>query len=196
MPEFTFSLIVDGLNVDTDADVEAFFNAGCDDATLQRRGDMSVATFYRTAGDAREALCSAIRDVDGSTKSARVVEIDPDLVSTADIAHRIEASPETVRTWTGARPLQNASPFPPPIGVIGQGTAVWRWSDIAQWLHANKPDVVTDLTLPADLVARVNATLVSHRPSSAEAGGPPAYRLDTTLGSVAGRGSAPYLMAA
>lgn len=161
MPEFTFCLVVEGLDVDADDDVSAFFDAGCHDATLEARGDQSVATFFRETASPEDALWTAVRDVSAIADHVRVVAVDLDLVSTADIAERVDVNPETVRTWSGARPLQAAEPFPPPAGVIGRGVAVWRWGDVAEWLHDHKPDVVDEITLSHGLTTAANALLAT-----------------------------------
>lgn len=161
MPEYTFSLLVHGLDVDSDRDVSTFFAAGCDDATLERRGDASVATFYRAAVSPSEALSSAIRDIKSIGKDVYFESIDPDLVSLPDIAARLDVSHETVRNWAGARPLQSAGPFPTCVGVVGQGMAIWRWADVVEWLRSHVPDRIDDLPLPRNLVLQTNAKLAS-----------------------------------
>lgn len=159
MPEFTFSLVVEGIDVDADADVSAFFEAGCDDATLAARGSQSVATFSREASSPHDALWTAIRDISSISARSRVIAVDLDLVTTADVAGRLDVSPETVRTWSGARPLRGAGPFPPVVGIVGQGVAVWRWGDIVDWLREHMPTRIDETTLPHDVVCSANAAL-------------------------------------
>ena len=74
--EYTFALLVAGLDVDDDADCDAFFSAGLDDSVLEDRDGMALATFFRTADSARSALTSAITAIERDVPGATVLRID------------------------------------------------------------------------------------------------------------------------
>jgi hypothetical protein len=117
-------------------------------------------TFGRAGRDAKDAVRSAIVDVEGAIPTARVVRIDDDLVNASDIAERIDRTPESVRQLaSGSRGVGG---FPNPVGVVGSGVKVWRWADVQQWL-APQGLADAETTLPAQLVAEVNAELARPR---------------------------------
>jgi hypothetical protein len=47
--EFTFALLIGGLDVDDDAQCDAYFADGLDDSVLEDRDGLALATFSRTA---------------------------------------------------------------------------------------------------------------------------------------------------
>ncbi|MGN9912578.1 hypothetical protein ACTMTJ_34075 [Phytohabitans sp. LJ34] len=65
---------------------------------------------------------------------ATLVEVDQDLVSVSDIAHRVGVTREAVRLWVDGR--RGPGGFPPPAGSPGS-SKVWRWARVAEWLSHN-----------------------------------------------------------
>jgi len=80
--EFHFTLVVDGLNVDNNAHVDAFFSYGIHDATLTRKGDTTLAVFYRTASCAQDALKSAVNDIQTALPGVSVLRVSSPSVYT------------------------------------------------------------------------------------------------------------------
>jgi hypothetical protein len=78
--EHEFTLILDGITDFTPSIMDALFEAGCDDATISKQGDVVLMDFDRSAPNMREAVISAIADVQkAGIKVARVDEaaLDP-----------------------------------------------------------------------------------------------------------------------
>ncbi len=79
LPSWEFSLLYPGFLDDyTEADIDALYEAGCDDATISSsRGTISI-TFHREAPSFKSALLSAIHDVEKSGVKLELagVEID------------------------------------------------------------------------------------------------------------------------
>jgi hypothetical protein len=80
-----FDLILGGPGAEALFDDAAFgtaadrlFNAGCDDGTFGLRCGVPYAAFVRAAPTLREAILSAIADVEGASIGLRVVRIEPD----------------------------------------------------------------------------------------------------------------------
>jgi hypothetical protein len=158
--EYSFSLVVSGFDVDDDAQVEAFYRHGCDDAMAEKRGDQTIVAFDRTSHCAESALWSAVADVEAAVPGARVLRVDDDLVNATDIAERVDRTPESVRQLaSGAR---GPGGFPAPVGVVGNGIKVWRWADVQQWLSASGLGD-DELTLPVEVAADANAELARRR---------------------------------
>lgn len=93
-------------------EIEALYEAGCDDAGFETGPHGTLAQFDREAPSLVEAILSAVRDVD-MVEGLRAVGLAcEDLVSLRDIAERLGKSREAVRTW--ARGLRGPKVFPTP----------------------------------------------------------------------------------
>ena len=83
-----FTLIVDGPDVQSDAVIDALYEAGCDDALIGQTDGIQYVEFDREASGVVEAVSSAVADLE-RVEGVRVVRIaDAGLVSMADIAVR------------------------------------------------------------------------------------------------------------
>jgi predicted DNA-binding transcriptional regulator AlpA len=132
--EFEFTLILSGVAELTAEVLGAFFEAGCDDALIGTRDGIAYADFCREAGSYREAVLSAIADVESAGVGARVVRVEPDeLVTMADIARRAGRSRESIRQLVAG--LRGPGDFPPPVANLKQRSPIWRWTEVAQWLE-------------------------------------------------------------
>lgn len=76
--EYDFSLTLSGINELTDGQVDALFQAGCDDATPCVIGGKVRLDFSREAPSYEEAISSAIRDVRRANIGAEVDQIESD----------------------------------------------------------------------------------------------------------------------
>ena len=81
-----FTLVLDGVPDLTEEVANRLFEAGCDDALpLWRDGIVSVG-FDRVAPSLREAITSAIRDIESAGIGARVVRVEDATSSTEPAA--------------------------------------------------------------------------------------------------------------
>lgn len=71
-----FTLIIDGIPDLTPAVMNAFFEAGCDDATISRQGGRVSMDFVRAASSMKEAVVTAIHDIQKAKVGARVVRVE------------------------------------------------------------------------------------------------------------------------
>lgn len=133
MKTHSFTLIVDGVDINDPDVFDALYEAGCDDATIGTTVGVPIMDFGREAASLREAIFSAITDAE-SVDGLRVVRIaDPDLVSMSEIAARIGRSRECVRLWVLGK--RGPGGFPPPVNDPHDRYRFWRWSDVAGWLR-------------------------------------------------------------
>jgi hypothetical protein len=72
-----FSLLYTGVDDLTDELSDALFEAGCDDATIGIQNGFFFADFHRQAATFREALISAIEDVERTGQPLRLVRVEP-----------------------------------------------------------------------------------------------------------------------
>lgn len=147
MTDHTFTLILD--REPTDTDLDALFEAGCDDALFGSVDGAHYAEFDREAPTFVEALTTAFAAIHQT--GLRVVRIEPDdLVTAAEIAERTGRSRESIRLLAAGR--RGDGSFPAPIARATTRAHLWRWSDVA-----------TAMGLPvaaqAALVAALNARL-------------------------------------
>lgn len=139
MNSYSFSLVLDGPPEFDEAALDAFFDAGCGDATFQTRNGEVVAEFDREAPSLSDALITAIRDADGAGTGYRVVRVEPDdLVSLTEIAKRAGRSKESVRLLAAGKrgAKRSERSFPRPRGQIGR-TKLWSWAEVAEWFDVH-----------------------------------------------------------
>ena len=74
MPTFTFTLIVEGPDLQADETIDALFEAGCDDALVGRSEGVQYLDFDRETSCLEEAVLSAVADIE-SVEGLEVVHI-------------------------------------------------------------------------------------------------------------------------
>jgi hypothetical protein len=74
--EHEFTLIIDGISELAPSIVDALFEAGCDDATISRQGELVSIDFDRVAPTRADAVLSAIQDVRKANIGARVLRVE------------------------------------------------------------------------------------------------------------------------
>ena len=153
----SFTLILTGIVELTDAVQDALFEAGCDDALLGIREGVPFLNFDREAVSLRDAVLSAIHDVERAGIGAQVIRVEPDdLVNGSEIARRTGRTRESVRQLaTGKR---GPGGFPPPISGLTRRSPLWRWTEVVHWLadHDLFDRVQAEI---ADTIAAINAAL-------------------------------------
>jgi len=76
--EFEFTLVLSGITELTPALLDAFCEAGCDDALFAVQDGVAYADFCRAAPTSEEAVQSAIRDVESAVVGVKVARVDPE----------------------------------------------------------------------------------------------------------------------
>ena len=134
--EYEFNLLLDGIHDLETHELDALFEAGCDDATISvTNGNVSMM-FSRKSVSLKDAIISAIKNVRASHIGAQVSRVDQgNLVTLTEIAHRIRRTlPVMMDYWNGTR---GSGGFPPPVCHITEEVPLWYWSDVASWLHSH-----------------------------------------------------------
>jgi hypothetical protein len=154
----SFTVFFSGVDVLDDAQFDALYEAGCDDALFGVRDGVQYGAFDREAASFSEALATAVRDLISAVPGLQIVRIEPDeLVTMAAIAERSGLSREYIRllSTNGRGP----GGFPAPVTYADHKTRLWHWPDVAHWLTEHgKAKVGVDVHA-ADLVAAMNAAL-------------------------------------
>jgi hypothetical protein len=155
--EHDFTLVLGNVGELTESIETALFEAGCDDATIALRSGRIFLTFSREGSSLKEAVISAIRDVNKANIGADVMRVDScSLVTQADIARRIGRSRQLVHQYiTGVR---GPGKFPPPVCEITDGAPLWYWCEVARWLWENDM-IPEDMLREAEELATINSVL-------------------------------------
>jgi len=136
MAKYDFSLVLDGVSELTEELMEALYESGCTDGTVSKQYGHIVVTFSREAHSLKDAVLSAIRDVEQAKVGARVVRVDQcDLVTLGEIARRIGRPRKVVEGYTTGR--RGPGGFPAPACFFRDEIPLWYWCDVALWLREN-----------------------------------------------------------
>ncbi len=159
--EYDFALLVAGVLELSSKVADAFFEAGCDDATLSLQHGTLHVEFSRSAPSLADAILSAIRDIRKTGIGAVVLRVDAcNLVTPAEIARRIGRTRQSVFQYiTGVR---GPGGFPPPEYHLAKGTPLWSWTLVSEWLAANNI-IRPEESRHAEVISVINNWLESAR---------------------------------
>ncbi len=154
---YEFTLLVMGVDLQTDDALNALAEAGCDDATVGSSGGFQHLDFDRDADSYLEAVLGAVNDVEAAVPGVRVVRILPDeYVALVEIAERTGRTRESVRLLSiGERGPGN---FPPPAARSDERNKLWRWSDVALWFASDLQEA-GPVSVPWAVQRALNAVL-------------------------------------
>lgn len=159
--EFDFALIVRGVSELADEVQDALFEAGCDDATVSMQHGLLYIEFSRAAKSLKDAILSAIRDVQRSRLALRVLRVDEcDLVTASEIARRINRSRQLVYQYINGQ--RGPGGFPPPECHLMDHAPLWAWCAVSHWLSQNnllRPEECRD----AEVLWAINTVLEEAR---------------------------------
>jgi hypothetical protein len=132
MKTHQFTLIVEGPDLQDDTNLNALFEAGCDDATVGRVGAIQYLDFDREAATFADAVFRAAEAVESAVVGTRVVHLEPDeLVTMAEIADRTGRTRESVRLLISGD--RGPGGFPAPATHFKRRQRMWRWQEVAAW---------------------------------------------------------------
>jgi hypothetical protein len=135
-PEHDFVLVLSDVPTLTSEVENALFEAGCDDATVGMHAGRMSLDFARSAPTLKDAILSAIVDVQKAKIGARIIRVDDcDLVTQAEIARKISRTRQLVHQYING--TRGSGGFPPPICEITDGVPLWQWCEVAYWLGEN-----------------------------------------------------------
>lgn len=143
--EFTLKLNRDV----TDEELDALYEAGCDDAGIETGPLGAFADFDREASSLAHAIASAVRDIE-KVPGLRAVGVRCDhMVNLLGIAERSGVSREAARLWsTGKR---GPGGFPKPTLITAGGEQIWDWLEVAPWV--SKHQASTERLAPSAMAA-------------------------------------------
>lgn len=137
MKHYNFLLVLSGIPTPAEDFEDRLFEVGCDDATLSLRSRVAFLDFDREASSFKEAVISAIQQVETIDKTITVERVEPDdLVTAAEIARRINKTREYVRLLIEGE--RGAGNFPLPLSGIATKSLIWSWLKVTPWLRENR----------------------------------------------------------
>jgi hypothetical protein len=148
--EFTLRL---GRSV-TAEEVDALYDAGLGDASIETGPAHTLISFTREAENWAQAIGSAVADIE-KVPGLRVVGAgQADQVTMLDIARRTGRSREAVRLWAAGK--RGPGGFPTPQWVSPGGERFWSWPEVAEWI-SSRMHIPVDVT--PDEIGWANAIL-------------------------------------
>jgi predicted DNA-binding transcriptional regulator AlpA len=135
MKEYEFALRFRLPDPETDPEslLGVLLAAGCDDATvgIGKKGRIAL-DFTRSAASARDAMESAIRDVQHAIPGTTLIEAEPDYVGISDIAECIGVSRQYVLRMI----TENWHLFPAPVHE--GSSALYHLADVLAWFERER----------------------------------------------------------
>ncbi len=163
MKSYEFSLILTGVDEETEGLEDAIFEAGCDDCLINFRDGTVYLDFDRTAKSFENAVLSAITALESASLPIKVSSVSPDsLVSASEIGKRLNKGRQTISLWA-KRARSKSNPFPAPIFGLRTKRPLWRWCEVACWLH-DQQLVNNDVVELAEVIEGINSALIERNP--------------------------------
>ena len=132
--QFKISLVVDGLDLDNDDNIEIIAD-NLSDLVWSENSGRVLATLFCGDNPIMNSAKAADR-IRLAFPASCVQRVDRGLVGLREIADRAHVTAESVRLWSkGQRGPGN---FPAPVGSVGGGQRnpmkLWFWPDVNSWL--------------------------------------------------------------
>ena len=161
MTKWMFRLTIAGIAL-TDEQLDALFEAGCDDAAFSLERDGTVLGFFdREAETQEDAVLSAIYDVESADIGARVLRVtkDDDWLTASEIAKRVGRTRQSIGLLV--RGDRGSGGFPAPVARHGSPNPLWSWADVEAWFEVYDPATIQrrEFTLSPDFLAELNDRL-------------------------------------
>ncbi len=101
------------------------------ETVVSEAGGVTIVRATVRAPGPAAAVSHLVESVAKAVPAAVPMRVDQDLVSVSDIARRVGRTRESVRLLVDAK--RGPGGFPPPVGVVGDGTRVWPWAIVLGW---------------------------------------------------------------
>ena len=161
MSEWTFRLTLAGIAL-TDEELDALFEAGCDDATFSLERDGTVLGFFDREADRQEdAVLSAIDNVESAAIGVRVLRVsqDDDWLAASEVAERVGRTRQSIGLLI--RGDRGPGGFPAAVARHGARNPLWSWAEVEAWFERYEPLAVRKRgsKLSPDFLAELNDRL-------------------------------------
>jgi hypothetical protein len=159
--ERIFRLTVFGIEL-TDEQLDALFDASCDDATVALERDGTVlGLFDREAQTQDDAVLSAIMNVENAAIGARALRVteDYDWLTASEIAERTSRTRQSMSLLI--RGDRGPGGLPLPVARKASSHPLSSWSEVATWFERYEPGAIGECKprLSPDFLAELNDRL-------------------------------------
>lgn len=156
---FQFTLILNNVDTITPGLEDSLYEAGCDDALINFRNGTVYLDFDRRASSLKEAVISAIKQIESSSLNAIVGGVAPDnFVTESEVAQRLSMKRQAISLWIKGQ-RRASTPFPSPKLKLTNKSPLWKWNEITEWLYANQIIKQKEIVETAMFIEDINAAL-------------------------------------
>ncbi len=156
---FQFTLILSNADEHTSGLEDKLYETGCDDALINFRNGTVYLDFDRIASSLKEAVISAIRQIESSSLGAVVAGVAPDnFVTESEVAERLSMKRQAVSLWIKGQ-RRASTPFPNPKLKLSNKSPLWKWNEVAAWLYTNHVIMCKEIVDDAIFIEDINAAL-------------------------------------
>lgn len=156
---YQFTLILDNVDEFTEELEDMLYEAGCDDALINFRNGTVYLDFDRKARSLKEAVISAIKQVESSQLNIVVGAVAPDnFVTESEVAERLSIKRQAVSLWIKGQ-RRASTPFPSPKLKLSNKSPLWKWNEVAEWLYTNQIIKEKKIVDVAIFIEDINAAL-------------------------------------
>jgi predicted DNA-binding transcriptional regulator AlpA len=165
---FQFTLILNNVDEFTEGLEDSLYEAGCDDALINFRNRTVYLDFDRKASSLKEAVISAIKQVESSSVGAVVGGVAPDnFVTESEVAQRLSMKKQAISLWIKGQ-RRASTPFPSPKLKLSNKSPLWKWNEVAEWLYANAIIKQKEIVDTAEFIEDINAALEERNTNTRE----------------------------
>jgi hypothetical protein len=132
MTQFEFSFIIDGFDPRNEKQMTALCE-NFPETTASGWQDKTLLEFVASGTNALSTLRKTRKAIEQLIPGSRVISLGEDLLGIPEIASRTDRSEESIRQLVHG--LRGSGDFPSARGILKGGARVWRWEDVAVWLH-------------------------------------------------------------
>lgn len=153
---YCFTLILHDVSELTEELENQLYEAGCDDGLLFMKDRIAYIDFERESESLEEAILGAIEQIEST--GVRVARAEPgDLVTSAEIARRLNRSRESVRLLIKGD--RGADDFPLPLAGITTKTNIWSWVEVVHWFYKYRKIDDNFIVRKAEILKELNEAL-------------------------------------
>lgn len=155
---YSFTLVLTGVNENTEGLEDALFESGCDDALINFKNGIVYLDFDRESHNLKNAIMSAIRDIERAKIGAKAHHLEGAYVTLSEIAKRTNFTKQAISLFIQGK--RGAGNFPTPFSGVTSASPIWRWKDVVHWLSENEKLNDSLVVREADIVDEINEGLV------------------------------------
>lgn len=154
---FQFVLVLTGISSISEDAENRLFKSGCSDALIRITNNIVSLDFDRNALSLKEAIISAIQDIESSGIGAMVDHVEGSLVTLSQIEKKVDYTKQALSLFVKGE--RGKGGFPTPVSGVGTSSLIWRWSEVAEWLLSNKKIDDPKIVENAKIVDEINFDL-------------------------------------